>query len=375
MDLKHIEAIIKEFAIVGKLHEARPYGNGHLHDTFLVSMQPEANEDNKPEQYILQRINHSAFHNPPALMENIIRITNHIRLKLRDKFPSQQELSRRVLHVIFSREGNGFYLDHIGNYWRVYSFVSGTRSYDTIKDPAQLFQVSYMFGQFLHLLADLPSPPLHEGIADFHHGPKRLAAFRTALTTDTCNRAREAATEIQFLERHAAIFDKIPALVKQGDIPLRPTHNDTKVNNVLLDNVSGEGVCVIDLDTAMTGVSLYDFGDLVRTTLSNKDEDETDLSGVFADIPRFEVILKGFLAGCGPSLNQMEVDNLILGSKFMTLLIGMRFLTDFLQGDPYFKIHRENQNLDRCRRQFKLVQSILEHEEEMQAIVVKVSQQ
>ncbi len=158
---------------------------------------------------------------------------------------------------------------------------------------------------------------------------------------------------------------------KEGHLPIRPTHNDTKVNNVLMDSITGEGVCVIDLDTAMSGVSIYDFGDLVRTALSTKEEDQRDLSGVCVELPRFEVILKGFLKGCGDNLNRHEIHHLLTGAKFMTLLIGMRFLTDYLQGDPYFKIQREGQNLDRCRRQFKLGQSIMDHEDEMQEIINK----
>jgi hypothetical protein len=219
------------------------------------------------------------------------------------------------------------------------------------------------------MLQDLPGPGLHETIPDFHNGRKRLKDFQEALASDSYNRAAAAKAEIDFLLGQALVFDVLPGLVQGGKVPVRITHNDTKVNNIMLDDITGEGVCVIDLDTVMSGLSVYDFGDLGRTTLSPMAEDERDLSGVSVELSRFETILDGFLVGVGGSLNRVERDHLVFSIKLMTLLIGMRFLTDYLLGDPYYKVHREGHNLDRCRRQFKLVQSITEHEEEMNAIV------
>jgi hypothetical protein len=363
-----VETIVKQFRIEGKFLDARPYGTGHLHDTLLVNMID--NQQNVP--YIFQRINHFAFRNPPGLMENILRVTGFIRQKLEAQHLTKSDISRRVLTVILTRDGAAFYRDPGGNYWRAYIFIKGAHTYDKLDSLDQAYQVAYMFGQFLALLQDFPDPPLHETIPDFHNGPKRFRDFQEALASDLHNLAKTAKAEIDFLLAHESMFDVIPALVQKNEIPIRVTHNDPKVNNVMLDDATGKGVCVIDLDTVMNGVSLFDFGDLARSTLSSTDEDERNLTKVFVEIPRFETILKGFFAGVGESLTQTEQDYLVLSSKLMTLLIGVRFLTDYLRGDVYFKIHRQGHNLDRCRRQFKLAQSILEHEEEMMELNKKL---
>lgn len=363
-----IESIVKHFRVKGEFLDARSYGTGHLHDTLLVNML----DNQRSVPYIFQRINHFAFRNPSELMENIVRVTRFIRQKLEAQNLTKSEISRRVLTVILTREGGAFYRDTEVNYWRAYIFIKGAQTYDVLDSLDQAYQVAYMFGQFLALLQDFPGPPLHETIPDFHNGPKRLKDFQDELASDLHNRAKTAKPEIDIILAHASLFDVIPALVKTNEIPIRVTHNDPKVNNVMLDDATGQGVCVIDLDTVMNGVSLYDFGDLARSILSSTDEDERNLSKVFVEIPRFETILKGFFAGVGESLTQTERDYLVFSSKLMTLLIGMRFLTDYLRGDVYFKVHRQGHNLDRCRRQFKLVQSILEHEKQLNAIVYKL---
>lgn len=363
----NIKVVVKQFRIEGEFLDARPYGTGHLHDTFVVNMI----DHQQHVPYIFQRINHFVFRNPPVLMENIVRVTRFIGQKLEAQHLSKTEISRRVLTVILTRDGSAFYRDTQGNYWRAYIFIKGAHTYDVPDSLDQVFQVAYMFGQFLELLRDFPGPPLHEAIADFHNGPKRLKDFQEALAADLHNRAKTAKPEIDFLFAHSSLFGVIPDLVQKNKIPTRVTHNDPKVNNVMLDDVTGKGLCVIDLDTVMKGVSLYDFGDLVRSGLSTTDESERNLSKVFVELPRFETLLKGFVAGVGESLCQSERDHLVFSSKLMTLLIGMRFLTDYLRGDVYFKVHRQGHNLDRCRRQFKLVQSILEHEEEMNALCLR----
>jgi hypothetical protein len=363
----NIKSIVKQFRVEGEFLDARPYGTGHLHDTLLVNMID--NRQHVP--YIFQRINHFAFRNPPGLMENIVRVTRFIRQKLETHHLPGTDISRRVLAVILTRDDGAFYRDTEGNYWRAYIFIKGAQTHDVLDSLDQVFQVAYMFGQFLALVQDFPAPPLHETIKDFHNGPKRREDFHKALTADLHNRAKTAKAEIDFLLAHASLFDVIPALVQKNEIPIRVTHNDPKVNNVMLDDTTGQGVCVIDLDTVMNGVSLYDFGDLARSSLSSTAEDERNLSKVFVEIPRFETILKGFFAGVGKSLTQTERDYLVFSSKLMTLLIGMRFLTDYLQGDVYFKVHHPDHNLHRCRRQFKLVHSILEHEKEMNILCLR----
>jgi aminoglycoside phosphotransferase (APT) family kinase protein len=363
----NLKSISQEFEVKGEFLSAQPYGNGHLHDTFLVKMKRQPG----PVAYIFQRINHTAFRNPPALMENISRVTRFLRQKLETLYFINHDISRHVLTVIPTKDGENLYKDSDGNYWRAYLFIEKAKAYDTLHSLDQAYQAAFMFGQFLKRLEDFPPPPLHETIANFHNGPERFKEFQQALTSDSLNRAKTARAEIDFLSSHAGLFAVIPDLVQKKKIPLRVTHNDTKINNVLLDETTGAGVCVIDLDTVMNGVSLYDFGDLARSTLSSLEEDERDLTNLVVEMPRFEAIIKGFLAGAAGSLTRSERDYLVFSTQLMPLLIGMRFLSDYLRGDIYFKVRRHSHNLDRCRRQFKLVQAVKNHETEMLSIVQK----
>ncbi len=364
MNIKnHISRAAKQFRIDGRFLEARTHGSGHINDTYVVYFQ----QGGAKVPYILQRINHQVFHHPELMMENIVRVTQHMRQKL--EMRNEKDISRHVLTVILTHDGLGYYRDPEGNYWRAYNYIGNAGTYDLLHSTDQVFEVARMFGQFLEMLHDFPDPPLHETIPGFHNGPERLEAFQKALETDAFNRAKNAKPEIDFVLAHTGLFDVLPALVKKGKIPVRAVHNDTKVNNVLLDDTTGKGVCVIDLDTVMPGLSLYDFGDLARTTLSLADEDERDLSGVSVQMPRFQALLKGFLSAAGGILTQTERDYLVFSTKMMTQIIGIRFLTDYLSGDIYFKTHRRGHNLDRCRTQFKLVRSIMEHEDEMNAMV------
>lgn len=360
-----IRSIIKEFNVDGTFVKAQPYGSGHINDTYLVQLR----QNNKPVNYILQRINHLVFHNPPEIMENISRVTQHIRRKLVER--QTPDLHRRFLTIIPTHDNHPYYKDPDGNYWRTLNYIENSETIDTIQSIDQAFQAARAFGSFIEILDDFPGPTLHETIPGFHNGPKRLESFRKVLETDPVNRAKTAEPEIGFVLTHAPILDVLPGLVKEGKIPLRVTHNDTKINNVLMDRFTGEGLCVIDLDTVMPGLSLYDFGDLGRSVLSSSSEDEPDIERVSVQMPRFEAILKGFLSTAGRILTGTERDYLVFSIKMITFLIGTRFLTDHLAGDIYFRIHRENHNLDRCRTQFKLVRSIIENEKEMQRLVRK----
>jgi Ser/Thr protein kinase RdoA (MazF antagonist) len=353
-----LEFIAKQFRVYGDFVSARPYRSGHINDTYLVVL----NQGGLPVSYIFQRINHHVFKRPPELMDNITRVTGHIRAKLESA--GVEDPFRRVLTVIPTREQLSYCKDKGGNYWRAYVFITGAHTYDTPISNEQAFQVAYAFGKFQEMMVGLPGPPLHETIPDFHNAPVRFEEFRHSLKSDRRGRAKLAGPEIDFLTEHAGLFAVLPGLVKKGKIPVRITHNDTKVNNVMLDDETGEGICVIDLDTVMPGLTLYDFGDLARTTLCDAAEDERDLRKVEINISRFEAILKGYLSAAGGFLNKTEVSHLPTGAKMMTLLIGMRFLIDFLDGDHYFKIQREMHNLDRCRVQFKLVRSMIEQETE-----------
>ena len=362
----NLSEIFGNFQVEGTFVEADAYGSGHINDTFAVV----CDKGGESVRYILQRINHNVFKNPPELMDNVVRVTSHIREKLEAQ--GLGDVDRRVLTVIPAANGKMYHVNGDGNHWRLYIFVEGAKTYDVMKNLDQAYQAAKSLGNFHQMLVDLPGPQLFDTIPDFHNGRKRYAAFEEALKANVCGRAKDAASEIEFLQEHSWIFDVFPNLIAQGEIPMRITHNDTKINNVLIDDETNEGICVIDLDTVMPGLALYDFGDILRTTLSPTEEDETDLSKVGMKMERFGAILRGYLETAGEFLNPAEIKHLAFSSKMITLMIGTRFLTDYLAGDTYFKIHRENHNLDRCRTQFKLVKSITENENEMQKLVEDV---
>lgn len=341
--------------------EARPYGSGHINDTYAVTYS----QGGISIRYIFQRINHGIFKNPPVLMENIQRVTSHQHKKLEDS----DQASRRALLLVETTDGVPFYRDNDGNYWRVYIFIENARTYDIIKDPEQAFKAAKAFGEFQKKLTDLPGPRLHETIPDFHNTPKRFETLEKVIEADACNRAKSAKSEIEFALKHKKMINVLLDLNAKGEIPERITHNDTKLNNVMIDDVTGEGICIIDLDTVMPGLVLYDFGDMVRTSTSPAPEDEKDLSKVTMQIPMFKALLKGYLSTMEEMLTPAEKKYLPFSGKLITFETGIRFLADYLSGDVYFKTHREGQNLDRCRTQFKLVESIESQEDEMDKLL------
>jgi hypothetical protein len=358
---KHnLRAVAQQFQIAGEFLEAAPYGSGHINDTYCVGF----NQGGTRVRYIFQRINHNIFKQPVALMENVQRVTAH----LAGKVAGEPDSSRRVLTLIPARDGTAFFRDDAGNVWRVYIFIEAARGYDAVENPAQALSAAQAFGRFQKLLADLPAPRLNDTIPDFHHTPKRFATLEKAIEADAVNRAKLAQAEIEFALRHEAIC----SVLLDAKLPERVTHNDTKFNNVLLDDATGEGICVIDLDTVMPGLALYDFGDMVRTTTSPAKEDERDLSKVTMQFPMFEALARGYLSLAAEFLTPTEKKFLPFSGKLITFEIGIRFLTDFLAGDTYFKVHREGHNLDRCRTQFKLVESIEQQEEKMNQLVEKI---
>jgi hypothetical protein len=359
----NLKVLAAQFQVHGEFLEAEPFGSGHIHETFRAAF----NQGGVVLRYLLQRINQHVFKNPAAIMENVLRVTEHIRGKL--KCPG--DVSRRVLTVVPARDGTLFHIDGGGNYWRMYVFIESARSCDTIETPEQAFQAAKEFGHFQKLLADLPEPRLHDTIPDFHNTPKRFAALEHAIATDTWNRAATVKAEIDFAYRRQALASTLLDLHAQGKIPERTTHNDTKINNVLFDADTKEGLCVIDLDTVMPGLSLYDFGDMVRTATCFAAEDERDLSKVELQMPYYEALARGYLSTADKFLNRTEKTHLASAGKLITFEQGVRFLADYLAGDSYYKIHREGHNLDRCRTQFKLVESIERQEEEMNEVVRK----
>jgi Ser/Thr protein kinase RdoA (MazF antagonist) len=345
------------FEISGQFVNAALYGSGHINDSYCAVFEQAAG----PVRVILQRINHHIFKNPQALMENIERVTAHLAAQVN----GAPDGNRRVLRLIRARSGKAWHVDAHGNTWRAYRFIEGARTYDAVERTAQAFEAAKAFGRFQQMLVDLPVPRLYDTIPDFHHTPKRFKAFEEVLAQDPAGRAILARPEIEFALAHKPIA----SVLLDAHLPERVTHNDTKFNNVMLDDETGEGICVIDLDTVMPGLALYDFGDMVRTTTSKAMEDERDLSKVNLEFPMFEALVRGYLSSAGGFLTKAEKQHLAFSGKLITFEIGIRFLTDYLAGDTYFKVHREGHNLDRCRTQFKLIESIEQQHERMERLV------
>jgi hypothetical protein len=355
--------IVDRFCVRGTFLDAQPYGSGHINDTYAVVID----RGGSSVRYILQRINHTVFADPPSLMENISRVTRHLNRKKSER--GEDDVSRRTLTVIPVKTGGDYYRDPAGNYWRMYIFIEGARTYDIITSVDQACQAAKAFGEFQRDLIDLPGSPLHDTIPEFHNGISRFNTFQSILEKDPRGRAECARDEIAFLLDHKTLLELIPQLIRSGAVPVRITHNDTKLNNVMIDDRTGEGICVIDLDTVMPGSVLYDFGDMVRTSTITAPEDERDLSKVSMSMPFFKAVARGYLSTANHFLNNAERTHLVTAGKVMPLIIGMRFLTDYLAGDQYFKTQRENHNLDRCRTQFQLQKSIMAQEQEMKAVI------
>jgi Ser/Thr protein kinase RdoA (MazF antagonist) len=362
------EALIvaAEFAFGGRILSAAPYGSGHINDTFLTLVESAGD----PRRFILQRINHQVFKQPDLLMENVARVCAHAHAKLGAAGAAgASDAHRRALRLIPTHQDKAWHVDPSGNRWRCYDFIEGATGHDVVRSPAQAESAAKAFGAFQALLADLPGERLHETIPDFHHTPSRFARFQAALAKDSHGRAAAAGPEIAFALARSSEVSVVVEALRDGSLPERVTHNDTKLNNVLLDDITQEGVCVIDLDTVMPGSALYDFGDLVRTSTSPAAEDETDLALVRMQLPMFAALVRGYLASARGFLTPREKELLPFAGKLITFEIGLRFLTDWLEGDTYFKIKHPTHNLDRCRTQFKLVASIEDQLPAMREIV------
>ncbi|MBU0679763.1 MAG: aminoglycoside phosphotransferase family protein [Verrucomicrobia bacterium] len=339
------------FAFEGDVVDLSPYGSGHINDTFVV----RCNSGQDMRDYILQRINTSVFKEPAKLMDNVSRVTRHIEKTLREA--GETDIARKCPALVDAVDG-GCYLQLGGDYWRAMEFIAGGRTYETAGTEEQAFQAAASVAKFQNMLTDLPGPRLHETIPDFHHTPKRVSALKEAADTDSLDRARECAHEICFALDREAMASRILSLMIEGKVPERVTHNDTKLNNVIFDQVTDKALCLIDLDTVMPGSSLYDFGDMARTIGTSTAEDETDLDLVELDTNLFKALVEGYISEARPFLTKTEIDLLPFAGRLMTFETGVRFLTDHLMGDIYFKTHRPAHNLDRCRTQFRLVASM-----------------
>lgn len=354
---------LKKFDVPGSFKNSAPHGSGHINDTFIVAFD----HDGAITRYIAQRINDNIFKNPVKVMENIAHVIRHLLDKAERR--GQKDLNRRVLTLVQTSDGENFAYDPDGRLWRCYHFIEGASAWDIAETPKQAFEAARAFGAFQRDLTDYGGPKLFETIPLFHHTPSRFAALQTAAREDVKNRAASVKAEIDFALSRETLASSLLSLLESGAIPERVTHNDTKLNNVLLDDRTGEGLCVLDLDTVMPGLSLYDFGDMARSAANPVAEDERDLGRVAVQVSVFEALARGYLEGVEDALLPIEKDNLVTSFKLLTFECGTRFLTDYLQGDTYFKIKRETHNLDRCRVQFALLKSIEEQEESLAKIV------
>ena len=357
-------SIINNFAVEGEFISAIPYGSGHINDTKLVTLS----EGGEEKQYVLQRINNNVFKKPDKLMENYVGVTSYLS-KIIEK--NGGDPMRETLNVVKTNDGKNFYLSDDGKYYRLIHFVTDSISYDKVENPEQFYESAVAFGNFQYLLRDYPAETLYETIVNFHNTPDRIRLFEKALEADVCGRAKDVQKEIDFVLSRREFAATLENARQEGKLPLRVTHNDTKLNNILFDAKSGKPICIVDLDTIMPGYSVNDFGDSIRFGATTALEDEKDLIKVNFDISLYELYVKGFIEGTKGGLTDVEMQLLPIGAIMMTFECGTRFLTDYLSGDTYFKIHREGHNLDRARNQFKLVSDMESRLDEMRAIVSK----
>jgi len=359
-----LKEIYSSFAADGSFLTGIPLGSGHIHDTFKIETAEKEADD-----YILQRLNTKVFRNIPALQENIERVTDHIRNKL--KYIPGSNPQRECLTLVWSREGKSWITGEAGEVWRMYIYIPDHRSYDIVDSPRKALEGGKAIGKFQAMLADLPGKPLNETIPFFHNIEKRLDKFLETVSSDPVKRAESVWEEIGFVLDRAEKMKIILKLGQEGKIPLRITHNDTKFNNVLLDE-NDKALCLIDLDTVMPGYVHYDFGDAVRTAANTAAEDEADLLKIKMDFTLFEAYARGYLSQAGETLNSCEKEYLAFAPQLITYTMGVRFLTDFIDGDHYYKIHHENHNLQRARAQFRLVTSMEEQYDRMQEAIRKL---
>jgi hypothetical protein len=361
----NLNEIFKLFRTDGTFLKGEPYGSGHIHDTFRI----ETSEKDK-DDYILQRLNNKIFKNIPQLQNNIERVTVHLRNKL-EKIPGS-DVKRECLTLIPTHEGKTWLCDNDGNCWRMYIFISNHNTYNVVDSPGKAFEGGKAIGRFMAMLADMQGEPLFETIPWFHNIEKRLDAFNLKVLENPLGRALYIGDDIRDVLMRSEEMKIILKLGEEGKIPLRITHNDTKFNNILLDK-NDKALCVIDLDTVMPGYVHYDFGDAIRTAANSASEDEKDLSKIKMDINLFEAYAKGFLSESGDTLNDTEKEYLAFAPRLITYTIAVRFLTDYIDGDHYFKVHHENHNLQRARAQLRLVKSMEEQYEEMKGIIRRLT--
>ncbi len=361
-----LEKIFGCFTAEGTFLSGKSFGPGHIHDTYRIRTAEKGCDD-----YILQRLNSNVFRDIPGLQENIERVTCHLRQKI-SAIPGS-DVKRECLTLIpASDTGKSFYVDAEGNFWRMFIFITDHRSYERVDSVSNAFEGGRIIGRFQAMLADLPGEPLHETIPDFHNIITRLEKFHRVTETDPVGRASSVRKEIEELTRREEEMKIIVRLGTAGEIPLRITHNDTKFNNILFDT-GGKGLCVIDLDTVMPGFIHYDFGDAIRTATNRADEDSTDLSSVSIDINIYRAYARGYLSSAADTLNSTEIEYLAFAPKLLTYIMATRFLTDYIEGDKYYKIKYASHNLQRNRVQLALLADMEAHYDTMVEIIKNIT--
>jgi hypothetical protein len=362
-----LHQIFVNFVVDGVVEWSKPIESGHINTTFHVSAKTPLG----PKSFLLQRINTFVFRDPAELMFNVVRVTEHLRHRLTQR--GESDVGRRVLRAYRNRHLKPYHVTSNHEYWRLYDFVNDTHTIQTDPLDAEIYEAAHGFGEFIASLTDLPWNELTETIPDFHHGPKRYEALGNAIRRDVCGRVSVCRNELDDIaSRHSLLFEP-QQLNDLGRLPRRVTHNDTKCSNILIDDSSLKSQCVIDLDTVMCGLALYDFGDLVRTSVTGVAEDESDLAKVKVQFGRFECAARGFLDGAADKLSPDEVQSLAIAPRYMALIMAVRFLTDYLQGDIYYRINDPDHNLRRCRTQLALVRSLNDSHEEIEDLIGKVS--
>lgn len=358
---RNIKEIFSHFKVKGECVEFEKNTTGHINESYFINTKSPDHPG-----YFLQWINNNIFKNVEGLMDNICAVTGHLAAKLDDN----KDLAFKVLEVIPCTDGRNYYLDPQHQYWRLYTFIDNSHGYNVVENTEIAYEGGKAFGLFMSLLADLPADGLTETIPDFHNLEKRLDTFNKSVKADVAKRVGSVSNEIEFIRERTEQMLTIPALIKAGKLPKRITHNDTKFNNILFDS-SDHASCIVDLDTVMPGSILFDFGDSIRTGANTADEDEKDLSKVDINLPIYEAYTRGFIKSTRQSLTETEIANLAFSARFMTFIIGLRFITDYIDGDPYFRTSYPDHNLVRTRVQFRLIEAMEKNAERMHEIVME----
>ncbi len=364
----NLEDALFAFKLGEKASFVKPFGSGHINDTYAVYLTVDGHDELR---YVIQRINTAVFKKPQDVMENIFGATEYLRQRI---LARGGDADRETLSYLKTKTGAYYFEDAAGSPWRCYHYIDNSVCIEAARDARDFYNSARSFGSFLRELEDYPADTLHETIEKFHDTRSRYADFERAVRRDVKNRAKLCREEIAFITARKADCSFMMDLLEAGELPLRVTHNDTKLNNILFDAKTGEGLCVIDLDTIMPGLAANDYGDSIRFGASTAAEDEPNLDKVHFDYHLFEAYTKGYLETAGPALTEKEKETLPWGAKLMTLECGMRFLTDFLQGDTYFKVTHPTHNLERCRTQLRLVAEMEEHFDEMQCTVRELAE-